>query len=600
MAGDDDNPSPDPWADLEAGDGGVGNDGFSFSFDAAEEPAAETPESADAFSFSLDEPAEPFAAPESLAPPELVASEEPPPPAPDVAAADGDDLAAAWLESPAPPVEFDVAPAAEVAEPVESSDDGFSFDAVHEPEDEPFPLTADAGEPAVPTGDDDLFSFVTGDQESAADVPAVDASLIGGSSSIEIGTGQSGIVSGSDIVPVDEPAPEQAGDFDFGAIAEESAAESFDFGEAVPVEAAEGAEEPAEEAGFGEALAVGAAAGAAVAAAAPKPSARATPRAKPAKQGGLGQMIGVVLGGLMALPITYAILVWGFGKDPFKFTKSVPPEFAFLLPAKFQPGFRSGGMPKIDRAPSLDALPPSDTAPTSDQPEEPSTDEMPTEPEAMEQLNSPVVEETEPDLGDLAVTPEPPPEPAAPPPPPPLDLSGVEAAIAAALDDIETVSLTDATDPARKKLLVGWYKKLAKVGEELALLETVAADTGRPLTEPPKQVAELYSRIADSDSLVDDIKRLCRDWVSYRKRPADGVMLVAILDDVRKVGPYWCSTLSLEQTDGTMKQVSVISRMEPKAAAGDRAVVSGVVFDDDVVWAADLRPLASAATEDLF
>jgi hypothetical protein len=147
---------------------------------------------------------------------------------------------------------------------------------------------------------------------------------------------------------------------------------------------------------------------------------------------------------------------------------------------------------------------------------------------------------------------------------------------------------------------VGWYKKLAKVGEELALLETVAADTGRPLTEPPEQVAELYGRIAASDSLVDDIKRLCRDWVSFRKRPADGVVLVAILDDVRKVGPYWCSTVSLEQTDGAMKQVSVISRMEPKAAAGDRAVVSGVVFDDDVVWAADLRPLAAAATEDLF
>jgi hypothetical protein len=387
-------------------------------------------------------------------------------------------------------------------------------------------------------------------------------------------------------------------------IAEEPVAESFGFDDAAPVDVAEEAGEPAEEMGFDEAVAVGAAAGAAVVAAAPKKSAPPMPKAKPPKQGGMGQMIGVVLGGLMALPITYAILVWGFGKDPFKFTKSVPPEFAFLLPAKFQPGFRGGGFstPKIDRAKSLDDVPQSDTAVPHEQPADSTAEESPVEPEAMERLDSPIVEELKPDGGDLAVAPEPAEEPSAPspPPPPPLDLSGVEAAIAAALDGIDTVAATDAADPARKKILVGWYKKLAKVGEELALLETIAADTGRPLAEPPEQVAELYGRIAASDSLVDDIKRLCRDWVSFRKRPADGVVLVAILDDVRKVGPYWCSTVSLEQTDGTMKQVSVISRMEPKAAAGDRAVASGVVFDDDVVWAADLRPLAAAATEDLF
>jgi len=77
--------------------------------------------------------------------------------------------------------------------------------------------------------------------------------------------------------------------------------------------------------------------GAAAAVAAPKKPARSASRPKPAKQGGLGQMIGVVLGGLMALPITYATLIWGFGKDPFKFTKNVPPDLAFLLPENSSP-----------------------------------------------------------------------------------------------------------------------------------------------------------------------------------------------------------------------------------------------------------------------
>lgn len=559
MADDKENPAPDPWANFDAGDAGSGDE--SFSFDAVEQPLAEGPDALDGFSFSLDDAADGASAAEPEIPPEPAVPVEPAPPA--IEAEGGDELAASWLGSPEPLAAPDVAASAAA-------------------------------------GDDDFASFVTGGSEPTEDASGVDVSIVGGSSTIEIGTGQSGIVSGSDIVPDDEPALEQPVDFDFAAVANEPPAESFDFGEAEPVETAELSDEPAADEGFDSALAGGAAAGAAAVVAAPKKSSRPALKSRPAKQGGVGQMIGVVLGGLMALPITYAILVWGFGKDPFKFTKSVPPEFAFLLPAKFQPGTRPGGMggmPKIDRAPSLDQVAQADTDQSSEPPMEADAEPLPEEPNPVERFDSPIVEETEPDLGDLAVTPEPTPEPAAPPP---LDLSGVEAAIDAAMDDIDTVSVIEVTDPTRKKVLTGWYKKLAKIGEELAQLETVAADTGRPLAEPPGKVAELYERIAASDSLVDDIKRLCRDWVSYRKRPADGVMLVAILEDVRKVGPYWCSTVSLEQADGTMKPVSVISRMEPKAAAGDRAIVAGVVFDDDVVWASDLRPLAASDTGSLF
>jgi len=95
------------------------------------------------------------------------------------------------------------------------------------------------------------------------------------------------------------------------------------------------------------------------------------------------------------------------------------------------------------------------------------------------------------------------------------------------------------------------------------------------------------------------LKRLCRNWVDYAKRPADGVLLVGLLDAARQVGPFWYTTLSLEQVDGSLRTVSLISRREPRAEPGDRVAVAGVVFSEDTVWAADCGRLdAVAAVED--
>jgi len=167
-------------------------------------------------------------------------------------------------------------------------------------------------------------------------------------------------------------------------------------------------------------------------------------------------------------------------------------------------------------------------------------------------------------------------QPAPPAAPPPLDLTAVEQAVMAATDSIDAVTAVDADDPARKKLLVGWYKKLAKVGEELAVLETIAADSWPAPdrgTRRGQRPLWTHRQVRRGSSMIS--KRLCRDWVRFEKRPANGVLLVAQIDDVKQVGPYWSSTVSLEMDDGSTKQVSVISRIEPKAAAGDRAVVAG-------------------------
>jgi hypothetical protein len=160
--------------------------------------------------------------------------------------------------------------------------------------------------------------------------------------------------------------------------------------------------------------------------------------------------------------------------------------------------------------------------------------------------------------------------------------------VAKALEALESVPAdTGENGPDRRRALVAWYQTLARVGEELALLETSAADAGRPLEETPAAIRELSGRIASAKNVDADLERLCRNWVDFARRPADGVLLVGELGSVRQVGPFWHAGIGLKQSDGSVRQVTVISRREPRAGAGDRVGVIGVVFSGDVVWAAD-------------
>ncbi len=61
-------------------------------------------------------------------------------------------------------------------------------------------------------------------------------------------------------------------------------------------------------------------------------------RAAPRDDGGAmrRQLIGVILGGMLALPVTQVILLWGFQRDPFQVTRHVPAGLRFLLPSKFR------------------------------------------------------------------------------------------------------------------------------------------------------------------------------------------------------------------------------------------------------------------------
>jgi len=411
-------------------------------------------------------------------------------------------------------------------------------------------------------------------------------------------------------------------------------------------------------------------AGAAVAATGVASSGPATAKKKGS---GLGQMVGVVLGGLMALPITYAILIWGFQKDPFKLGKQVPSQLAFLLPQKLQPGYKppskAGAGPSLDAAPSLDDLPSVDAAspPTTPEPEasaaaelvegkpaesaesaqpvdsepmktavvsgssaEPAASAETSQPaESAEPVSKPVGDAVATDNAVVAPATMPAPSSLAALPPtdalsgldalvadaavatpapaavaaalPPLDLTGVETAAESAAEAFESLdALTDPVTPDRDRLLVVWYKRLARLGEELARLETMAADSGRPLSPTPAVAADLLDRICVSDTAVADLDRLGGMWLTSQKRRADGVSLVVTLGPARQVGPYWSTrgVVAGAQADGTGRSLSIISRLAPPADTGDRVLVSGVMFDGDAVWAADMRPVAGQPLSD--
>jgi hypothetical protein len=214
---------------------------------------------------------------------------------------------------------------------------------------EPTPL-------GVFSGDDDVTSADVGDPDA-----------------VRVGFGESGIIdddppiSATDSDGAESPAAADSFGWDDGEI--ESAVESAPFGvvgaepdepggEATEFEdtdfmAATTDAEP-ENGGFAGAagdLAMAAAGGAAAIVTGTKPT-----RSQRARKGGLGQIIGIALGGLLALPITFAILIWGFRKDPLQIVRNVPESMAFLFPQELVSGGRSSPV-GLGAAPTLDDVP---------------------------------------------------------------------------------------------------------------------------------------------------------------------------------------------------------------------------------------------------
>jgi hypothetical protein len=619
MAADDDkNEAPDPWADLVADDldgGGQdqGGEEMSFSFVDEAQPSAEPNPDADAAldafvaesfeSQSLDEPLldTPLAADVTDGPT-------------DETTAVNDDDVGAWL----------------TAMDGESADANAASAADAD--------VTDAAPPLSVFAPDELVAEQA--SQSAIEIgtgfSGIDMSAGDGGSQAETAT--EGLEGWGGLDDSESPAASDETDA-FAAVADDAEA---GFGiDADDTDATE-TEEPT--LSFEAAVPAMATAAAATAVAKPR-AAAAKPRAK---GGGLGPMIGVVAGGVMAIPITMAILIWGFQRDPFGIAKQVPESMAFLLPQKFQPGFkkRAAASPDASAAPSLDDLaaatpapdasstdasePAADAAPQGDEPPSepgiepalpdaalaavdplaPATDAAPKPDAPASEPSDPLFPDPDapapatPDPLATDVTPAASPAPvaaveSAPPALPPLDTAALETAVAEAAAAIEAAAaVEDHSDIAGKKLLVGWYKSLARTADELVKLENEAADTGRPLEGTHERLAELHAGIAAQDAVAATLPKLARDWLAYARRDSEGILLPVTFDSAKKVGPYWRSKVQLDEGDDA-RELAIITREEPAAVAGDKLLVTGIVFDGDVIWAADVRsPTAEPATVD--
>jgi len=656
MAHDDDKPESgdDPWAGLEAENLPDLGSGFAFSFDddaAATEPAAAEPTAADSVADDVggDDASGPGGddldfgaftdaeAPADELAPIAAFAEEPP----------------ADLDSP-----FDGATAPEADLAFESLLGEDASAAMDEPEVPVAPAAEGAADADI---DAWLSGAADGDGSASSvlatgDYPEVDAAgdapdFAAGASTVSIGTGTSGIASPSGIAAFDDAAAAASGDdadpfagltSDDGdwpaaeggqqvGAADGSSGEAgddiFSFmgpsaGEA-PVAPATDAGPPADDDaaadGFGGGFDVGTAAlaaGAAATAGDAKPTAgkgkrTAPPRAaapRKKKPSVIGQLVGVVLGGAMAIPVTFAILIWGFGRDPFNLTPMVPESVAFLLPAKFRPASAT----TIPNAPSLDdivgtpagaddATPAAPDEPAPMEPE-PGVEPEPTDVAAVDPAPAPGDGEADPlmNLLEESTPATEPPAPVEPPPPPepePLDLEKLGVAVAEVTAGLEAVAaVDDPSDPVRRRLLAKWYLSLAGYAEELAALERLASETGRPFEPAVEQAEAIRSGLADHPQLLAELSRLTRDWIDYTKRPRDGIVTSATFVAAKRVGPYWRSQVSLVATaTKPARDLVVLTRAEPAVAPGDEVVITGLAVDGDTLWATDLRAAGGGA-----
>ena len=569
-----------------------------------------------------------------------------------------DELSDATLDQPAPDESASEGPPARSAEP--PSDEPAAADLV----------SAAAQEDNLSDADIDawLGNEAEVEQVGSAGEPDAEVSLSGvhdtagddafagpaSGSSIDIGTGNSGI-----------PSPSSIEAFGSSAIGEDAFQEvlaaSGDAGEAdpfsaIPEEAAaeDQTGDPFAAAAGGIAAAAAAAAGFAVTgegeasglpeaaeaeeATAEFPAAPRKPR--PKKSGQVGQMIGVIVGGVLAIPIVLAILIWGFGRDPFQLAPLVPESLAFLLPESLQPGGGSAGELSLDAA-LADAEVVTEEAVAGPAATELATEELATAP-AMEELASEelaagadllepeptdlvVLEPAEPTgLGNDPLTamidaaeeepvanvpPEPEPEPgsesepvpAIEPAPEPLEIAGLEERIAgvlAALDAVAAVPEDPANpdDKVRRRRMAACYRALTGYAEELAALEELAVESGRPFGPAAEQAALVRRSLADHPDVISLLPLLSRDWFNYSKRSGDGVVTAGTLVETRPLGPSWRSRLACTLPGmASAVEIVVLSRAEPAVAPGELAVVAGLAVDETVVWAADIAAAPAAA-----
>jgi len=495
-----------------------------------------------------------------------------------------------------------------------------------------------------------------------------EASGVSHSSRVQIGTGQSGITSASDVMPVasslpdrssdgadrddrfleraDLTAGEEVGETDAGGdhgkpadewrdivatVREDAPSESIGFGAFVG--GADVADPAIADSFHGDSQGIGESPGESIdvgalgmdqpVVVAAGPIVMSGPRPS-ATRGGLGQVVGVVLGGVLAIPVTLAILLFVFQRDPLRITPHLPTTVRSFLPARFRPAVVER-RPEIDdggaRPLTLDQIP---SLPSAEHaPSDEASEAVPSEP-AMPAVDGATSLAGDHPTGETAPVPDAgPSDPSTAPgigeveivvvPFPVgseegsvgadvrgtgIDLSAVEMAIASAMSATDHLHADAAGgDPAvLEQAQVGWYRSLSLVALELARMERAAIESGRPSSDVLDRFSDLGRRLAVE--CPEDLEVLGSMWLASGKRPSEGAILVGTLEAIRPVGPWWGGRVSVGgQTPGAL---SFLAQRAPRAEPGERVMVVGVLGDPGTIWAVDIAPLPVArdAAED--
>jgi len=369
----------------------------------------------------------------------------------------------------------------------------------------------------------------------------------------------------------------------------------------------------------------------------------------PARRRGIGAVGSAMLGGLCALPLTYAILIWGFQRDPLQLAPLLPGAAAFLLPTALRPGTEIA-VPSPAPAAALESRP---VAPQlADDLESPGVAQAgpPGHSSALEIQQEVAVDETparasqpagvEDKVGlgafgeegslragagqDLPLVPadleaggrketgensSTTIAPAAPAndheslSPPEESLNPAVGMALAAVGRAEKKasvalqSLVEAPTQAgaqRDRLRVRWYRALAEMAGSLAAYERTAVEAGQPSVEMPGVLSLLQNTTVGDGSVQQDLEELGCMWLTSVRRTSDGAVLAGTLEEVRPSGPYWRSQVRSTRPQGTLAW-SFISRDRPAADPGERVVVMGVILDDDMIWAAGCQSLRTGS-----
>lgn len=281
----------------------------------------------------------------------------------------------------------------------------------------------------------------------------------------------------------------------------------------------------------------------------------------PRRKEAAGSIFGVIVGGMLAVPIVLLILLWGFRRDDFGIARVLPPSLEMLLPAEL-------------RAPVLPAEPTDDSLPTlpkdgfmADVDASPARDEAPVTDDATSAADSASRLPEDPllDAADLAL----------------LEMATARAAVM--LTNVLEVP-DDAPDDMRKRALVDWYKSLAAVGEKAALAEQVISDAGRSTEAVGRPLATMVDQIIEMPRVSEELAALARQWMQATKRDAEGAVFPGTLTSVRRVGDAWVSTVRSEDELSAALTVTALSRQRPTMPEGSSVVAVGVVVANDTMW----------------